>query len=366
MKVAIVHHYLVALRGGERVFELLSEIFPEADLYTLIMDPNATKNSKILSERKINTSFLQRLPLARKKRELYFPLYPLAVESWDLTDYDLVITSDSACVKGVITGPKTLHICYCHSPMRFVWDMYFLHLKSAPRWSRLGVRLFTHYLRQFDFLAAQRVDYFIANSKHIANKIKKYYQREATVIYPPVDTDFFVPGDKETEDFYIYVGALTPYKRVDIIVEAFNRLAKPLKIIGSGAEIRKLKKISGNNIEFLGNVDRESVRDFMQRAKALVFAAEEDFGITPVEAQACGKPVIAYAKGGVLETVIDGVTGVLFEEQSADSLIKAIKRFEQMKFDPQKCRENALRFSRAQSKKKLKEFIYNRLAVWNE
>lgn len=366
MKVAIVHHYLVNFRGGERVFELLAEIFPNADLYTLIWDPHGTKESEILSKRKIVTSFLQGFPLAKSKKELYFPLYPLAVEGWDLTEYDLVITSDSACVKGVITGHKTLHICYCHTPMRYVWDMYFLHLKSAPWWSRPGIRFFTHYLRQFDFLSAQRVDYFIANSHHIANKVKKYYRKEATVIYPPVDTDFFVPGDNSREDFYIYVGALTPYKRVDIIVKAFTQLGKPLKVIGGGPELRKLEKIAGGNVQFLGSLSKESVRKHLQRARALVFAAEEDFGITPVEAQACGKPVIAYGKGGTLETVIDGITGVFFDKQSVDSLISAVERFEKMEFDPQRCRKNALKFSRDRAKKELEKFIHNKFHDWKE
>lgn len=366
MKVAIVHHYLVELRGGERVLELLCEIFPDADLYTLIWNPDVTQESQPLSKRKIFTSFLQRLPLAKRRKELYFPFYPMAVEGWDLTGYDLVITSDSACVKGVIVGPETLHICYCHSPMRYVWDMHFLHLRSAPWWSRIGVRFFTHYLRQFDFISAQRVDYFIANSHHIAKKIKKYYRKEATVIYPPVDTDFFIPDDEQQDDFYLYVGALTPYKRVDIIVEAFTRLGKPLKVIGTGPELKKIKINAGRNVQFLGSVSKESVRIHLQRARALVFAAEEDFGIIPVEAQACGKPVIAYGRGGALETIIDGKTGIFFNEQSPNSLISAIDRFERMEFDPRICRQNALKFSKEQSKLNLKDFIHKKLHEWNQ
>lgn len=367
MRIAIVHHYLLEFRGAERVFELLAEIFPEADLYTLLWDPEATAHSPVLRDRKIQTSFLQRLPIIRRKRQFCLPLFPLATEGWDLTGYDLVISSDSSCVKGVLTGPYTLHLCYCHTPMRYVWDMYFQYLGAAPRWGRPIVRLFTHYLRQFDYAAAQRVDVFIANSHHIARKIRKYYGREAEVIYPPVDTGFFVPDPaKPQEEFYLYVGAFMPYKRVDLIVEAFNRLGKPIKLIGDGPLLKALKRKAKVNVELLGAQPAEVVLDHLQRCRAFVFAAEEDFGIAPVEAQACGKPVIAYRKGGTAETVVEGETGVFFEEQSVEALMGAVERFERMRFDPEACRRNALRFSREICKERLEHFIREKYEQWRK
>lgn len=364
MRVALVHHFLINMRGGEKVLEILCEIFPEADIYTLVCDKKAI--SETISSHIIKSSFLQRLPFSKTKRQYYLPLFPLAVEQFDLREYDLVISSDSVCMKGVLTRSDTLHICYCHTPMRYVWDLYFDYLEeNTPFWTRKIVPLFMHYLRQFDYLAAQRVDYFIANSKNTARRIKKHYGREAEVIYPPVDTDYFAIDDnKGSEDFYLYVGELVPYKRADLIVDAFNELGKPLKVIGDGPQYQLLKKRASANIELLAKQPDEVVRDYFQRCKAFIFAAEEDFGITPVEAQACGKPVIAHKKGGALETVVEGKTGLFFEEQSVDSLVAAVEEFEKLKFEPDVCRQNALRFSRDSCKKRLQDFIFTRYDEW--
>lgn len=363
MKVALVHHYLIDMRGGEKVLEIFCEIFPEADIYTLICDKKAI--SETISGHTIKTSFLQGLPLSKTKRQYYLPFFPLAVEQFDLRTYDLVISSDSVCMKGVLTRSDTLHICYCHTPMRYAWDLYFDYLeKNTPFWARKVVPLFMHYLRQFDYLAAQRVDYFIANSENTARRISKHYRREAEVIYPPVDTDYFIPDNKKkSEDFYLYVGELVPYKRVDLIGDAFNELKRPLKIIGDGPQFWQLKRKANSNIDLLGKQSDDIVKSHFQRCKALIFPAEEDFGITPVEAQACGKPIIAYKKGGALETIVQDKTGVFFEEQTVESLIQAINKFENSdsEFKPALCRENALGFGKGRCKEKLRDFILKKL-----
>lgn len=356
------------MRGGEKVLEILCEIFPQADIYTLICDRKAI--SKTISSHIISPSFLQRLPFSKTKRQYYLPLFPLAVEQFDLRNYDLVISSDSVCMKGVLTRSDTLHICYCHTPMRYVWDLYFDYLEnSTPFWARKVVPLFTHYLRQFDYLAAQRVDYFIANSKNTAQRIKKHYGKEAEIIYPPVDIDYFtIDNNKESEDFYLYVGELVAYKRADLIIDAFNKLNKRLKVIGDGSQYQSLKKRANSSIELLGKQPKDVLRNHFQSCKAFIFAAEEDFGITPVEAQACGKPVIAYKKGGALESVIENKTGIFFEKQTVESLIQAINKFENSdsEFGPAVCRENVLGFGKDRCKEKLRGFILKKLHRWLE
>jgi len=365
MKVALVHHYLLNMRGGERVLEMFCEIFPQADIFTLVYNESVISDK--IKGHNINTSFLQKLPFAKTKWRYYLPLFPFASEQLDLRNYDIVISSDSACIKGVITRSDTLHICYCHTPMRYAWDLYFDYLDELPKAGKEIAHLIMHYIRQFDFRAAQQVDYFIANSRNTARRIKKYYRRDSQIIYPPVDTDFFKIDTKQaTDNFYLYVGELVPYKRANLIVKSFNELNRPLKVIGNGPQFQHLKKIARDNIELLGRQPRQVVKHYFQRCKAFVFAAEEDFGITPLEAQACGKPVIAFKKGGAVETIINGKTGIFFDHQTVDSLISAVEKYETLTFDPKICRDNATRFSGTIFRKRIKNFVikkYNNLKM---
>ena len=324
-RIAIVHYWLVAMRGGERVIEALGELYPDADLFTHVCDRSALSSS--LRDRNIRTTFIQRLPQATKRYRSYLPLMPLALEQLDLRAYDIVISSESGPAKGIITLPHTLHICYCHTVMRYLWDMYHEYRASAGRLTRLLMPLAANYLRLWDYASAARVDAFVANSENVAARIEKTYRRQATVIHPPVDTERF-RADRERSDFYVTVSQLVSYKRIDIIVEALSRLNLPLVVIGEGPELRKLQRLAGPSVRFLGRQSDEVVTDHLERCKAFVFAANEDFGIVPVEAQAAGAPVIAYGKGGTTETVIPGRTGLFFMDQTVDSLAAAVTRFE--------------------------------------
>jgi glycosyltransferase involved in cell wall biosynthesis len=347
MKIALIHDWLVTMRGGEKVLEALCRTYPDADVYTIYYCKD--KVSLPIRNLKVHTSFIQKLPFAGKNFRMYLGLFPLAVESFDLTGYDLIISTSHCVAKGVIPGPKARHICYCHSPMRYVWDFsdeYFGGLKA--NWV-IGpvIRALLAYLKNWDVKSCNRVDEFIANSKNIAGKIKKYYNRTAFVIYPPVDTDFFNVDidNKKIGDYFLLVSSLVPYKRVDIAVDAFNRAGYRLKIVGQGPLANDLKSRAGSNIEFIGWSDDASLRSLYQNCRGFIFNQEEDFGISAVEAQACGKPVIAYARGGALETVIAGETGVFFKEQTVESLIEALEKFNKLKFDSRRIRENALKFN---------------------
>lgn len=355
MKVAIVHDWLVSLGGGERVVEALHELFPDAPVYTTIYDkkrlPESFENINVIP------SFLQHLPFAKKKHQMFLSLMPIAFESFDLSHFDLVISSSSSCAKGVITGANTIHICYCHTPMRYAWDFYHEYTKHFKGIKKLIVSLLMKNVRMWDRLSADRVDYFIANSKNVANRIQKHYKRDSTVIYPPVDVGKYRPGNTEN-NFYLIVSRLIPYKKVDLAIEVFNELGLSLKIIGSGTELKKLKQSSNSNIEFLGNLRDEEVKEYYANCKAFIFPGEEDFGITPLEAQASGTPVIAYGKGGVLETVIDGTTGLLFFEQTREALMQKIKVMEGgCCFDKEKIRDHALGFSKQVFQKEMLAFI---------
>ena len=357
MKVALVHDYLNQYGGAERVLECFLDIFPDADVYTLLYD--RSKLSDKLKEIKPVISFLQKLPLSKKLYERYLPFYPLAIEGFNLLDYDIVLSDSSAWTKGVFTHERALHICYCHNPMRFAYENFhdFTVGESRNKLEKGVLRLLINYFRMWDYSAAQRVDYFIAISQHIKRRIKKYYGRDSVVIYPPVDTDFFYPSERKKEDYFLVVGRFKEYKRFDIAIEAFNRLGIPLIVIGEGPLKGKLMRMARKNIHFTERVDDATLRAYYQNAQALVFTPLEDFGIVPLEAQACGTPVIAYNKGGARETVINGKTGIFFEEQTPESLIDAVKRFQGMKFKMEDMVLNARRFNRERFKKEIWEFV---------
>lgn len=328
MRVALVHYWLVGMRGGERVLEAFSRMFPQADIFTHVIDPGAISDQ--LRSHVIKTTFINRLPFSRQMYQSYLPLMPRALEELDLSGYDLVISSESGPAKGIIPPPDAPHLCYCHSPMRYLWDQYHVYRQGAGLAAKVAMPLFTPGLRQWDVTSSARVDAILANSNHVAARVRKYWRRDAQVVHPPVDVEAFSSVDRrEVEDYYLWVGELVGYKRPDIAIEAFNRLGRKLVVIGGpeGA-VRKLKARAKDNITFLGKTPFDVLRHHMARAKALIFPGEEDFGLVPVEMMASGRPVIAYGRGGALDTVRDGVTGVLFPEQSADALVQAVKRFE--------------------------------------
>ena len=361
IKVAIVHDWLVAYAGAERVLEEIINCYPDADLFSVV--DFIPKNERgFLKNKPVKTSFIQKLPFAKKKYRTYLPFMPLAVEQFDLSGYDIVISSSHAVAKGVITGPDQLHISYVHSPMRYAWDLQHQYLKETGLDRGLKgwlAKRELHKLRMWDLRTANGVDHFLANSRFIARRIWKVYRREATVIYPPVDVDSFSPC-KQKEGFFLTASRMVPYKKIDLIAEAFSLMPdKRLYIIGDGPDFDKVKSKAGANVELLGYQPFEVLRNYMQRAKAFVFAAEEDFGIVPVEAQACGTPVIAYGKGGALETVTEGETGLFFDAQTPSSIIEAVKRFEDMKdrFIPSKIREKTLRFSKDRFRQEFSSFV---------
>ncbi len=368
LKVALVHDWLTGMRGGEKCLEILCELYPDADIYTLVY--NKGHLSKTIENMRIKTSFIQKLPWASKHFRYYLPLFPAAVERFELKDYNLIISTSHCVAKGIVPMPESLHISYCFTPMRYIWDMQFDYFKKIEKGGRGGgqevlISLLLNYLRIWDVTSSPRVDYFIATSNFVRQRIKRYYGRESEVVYPPVNCEFFQPSPNRNRegDYYLMVTAMVPYKRVDLAIESFNRLGKPLLIVGDGQELKALKKKAKKNIEFLGWKKDEELRDYYWGCKALVFPGKEDFGITPLEAQACGKPVIAFGGGGALETVIpfpnEGATGILFYSQTVDSLIEAVQLFERKQnfFDPQLMRKNALCFDRTIFRKKMLSFI---------
>jgi glycosyltransferase involved in cell wall biosynthesis len=372
MRVAVIHEWLVTYAGSERVFEQILACYPDADVFCIV-DFLPEKERQFLKGKNITTSFIQKLPKAATQFRNYLPLMPLAVEQFDVSGYDLVISSSHAVSKGVLTGPDQLHVSYVHSPIRYAWDLQHQYLEESglmtgPKsWM---ARSILHYMRLWDVRTAYGVNEFVANSAFIARRIRKVYGREASVIYPPVDITAFT-FKKQKDDFYLAASRMVPYKRMPMIVEAFACMPdKQLIVIGEGPELEKCRSVSASNVDILGWQPFDVLRDHMQRAKAFVFAAEEDFGITPVEAQACGTPVIAYGKGGVLETVIQDTigkcapTGIFYSEQTISSLQEAVKYFEQSisNYDPAFCRENALRFSCERFKVEFTRFV---TSAWN-
>ncbi len=372
MKVAIVHEWFVTYAGSERVVEQMVQLFPEADLFSIV-DFLPTKDRAFIMNKSVQTSFIQKFPFARKKYRQYLPFMPLAVEQFDLSGYDLILSSSHAVAKGVLTGPDQLHISYVHTPIRYAWDLQHQYLKESgldTGIKGLLAKKMLHDLRLWDLRTANGVDSFIANSEFIARRIWKVYRREAAVIYPPVDVDSFELYEQK-EDFYLTASRMVPYKKIDLIVEAFSELRdKKLVVIGDGPDFKKIRAKAGDNVQFLGYQPSTVLKDYMQRAKAFIFAAEEDFGIMPVEAQACGTPVIAYGKGGALETVVglehgDSPTGIFFYEQSIPSLVQGVKLFESEinNILPKVCHENSLRFSSQRFRKEMLAFVNEQIVT---
>ncbi len=363
MRVAVVHYWWLSNRGGEAVVSSIISAFPEADLFVHVCDEALVLETLGPTFKgKVHTTFIAKLPGAKKHYQKYLPFMPLALEQLDLTAYDLVISSESGPAKGVITRPDALHVCYCHSPMRYVWDMYYSYLQRSGRLIKLLFPLIAHRLRIWDLASASRVDVFIANSTFVAKRIKKFYRRESTVIFPPVNVADF-DCTQPRGDFYLCLGQLVTYKRADLVVDVFNQLNLPLVVIGEGELYDDLIKRAGPNIKLLGRQSFESVKDQLQRCKALVFPGLEDFGIVPVEAMAAGAPVIAYGKGGALDTVIHGETGILFDEQSHECLAQAVMALENgnYQFSPAKLREHAMKFEKPVFLNQFKALIKNAL-----
>jgi glycosyltransferase involved in cell wall biosynthesis len=354
MRVAIVHHWLVTQGGGERVLEALARIFPDADIFTLVADPGLIPRS--LRNRRIQQSFLARIPWSGRLHRHLLPLYPLAVEQLDLRGYDLVITSDAGPMKGVLVAPGAVHICYCHAPMRYLWSQYHDYRDELSGIAKYAFSVSAHYVRAWDFAAAQRVTLFAANSLNVSGRIRQYYSRPSVVLYPPVDTSL-AHLEASVSESYLAVGRLVAYKRLDLVIGACNRLKRSLRIVGIGPEERKLRALAGPSIEFLGQVPDEMLWNEYARCRAFLFAAEEDFGMAPVEAQACGRPVIAYGKGGALESIATAnglglpsrATGILFHEQSVHALCDTMLEFEnrEQEFDPVFISDWAKRFDSA-------------------
>lgn len=349
MKVALVQDWLTELGGAEKVFKQILDLYPDADIYTLVYNKEVLKKLDI-NEKKVTASFIQNFPFSKTKYRNYLPFFTMAIESFDLREYDLVISSSYCVAKGVLTTSTQKHICYCHSPVRYAWDLHHQYLEEANLKKGLKafiVKYFLHKLRIWDIASLNRVDQFVSNSNFIKERIKKVYNRDSITIYPPIDIDEFEYHHAK-DDFYITCSRMVPYKKIDLIVSAFSKmLDKKLIVIGTGPDYNKIEKLATSNITLMGYQTFAVLKDHIQRAKAFVFAAEEDFGIVPLEAQAAGTPVIAYRKGGALETVIDEKTGVFFNEQNEESIIEAVKRFEiiESHFNTKDIRENAEKFS---------------------
>ncbi len=356
MKVALVHDHLTQDGGAEKVLKVFQTIFPEAPTFTLVYDPE--KTDPIFREREIQTSFIQKLPWGKKKYQWFLPLMPWATENHNLMDYDVVLSSSSGFAKGVITGPKALHLCYCHTPTRYLWTDthdYIANLNRNGLVKRIIPSLLVD-LRLWDRLAADRVDLFIANSKTVQERIKKYYRRESEIIYPPVETEKFKIADR-LGNYYLAGGRLVPYKRFDLVIQAFNRLNIPLKIFGTGPEEARLRTQAKANIEFLGKVTESELVELYSHCLAFIHPQVEDFGLTVIEAMASGRPVIAFAGGGAKETVIEGVTGKFFDEQSWEALGDTIIRFQPSTYQPERIRAQAEQFDTANFKEKIKNYL---------
>lgn len=365
VKVAFIADWLVTYAGAERVMSEMLKVFPKADLFSVIDFLSDDSRENFLGK-KATTTFVQNLPMAEKKYRNYLPLMPFAIEQLDVSEFDIILSSSHAVAKGVLTGPDQLHISYVHSPIRYAWDLQHQYLRELgldKGIKAIIVRWLLHKIRMWDYRTANGVDYFIANSKFIARRIKKVYGREADVIYPPVDTNRFTLCEQK-ENFYVTASRMVPYKKMDLIVEAFSSMPdKKLIVIGDGPDLEKVKLKAKSNIEILGYQSNKVMQDYMRRAKGFVFAAEEDFGITPVEAQACGTPVIAFGKGGALETVNSDLgknpTGIFFDKQNIQSIVESINKFEknQDRYIPENCRANALRFSNERFRNELMSYV---------
>ena len=362
MKVAIVQEWLVTVGGSDKVVKAILDVFPDADIYTLVAKKEVCDELGIPWE-KVHTSFIQKMPLGTKKHRAYLPLFPFAIEQFDLRGYDVVISSSHCVAKGVLTKADQLHICYCHSPIRYCWDMYNEYLEEShldKGFKSWLVRLMLHPIRQFDAIAGSRVDYYISNSDYVGQRIRKTYRRKATTIHPNIDiSNFELCNDKQ--EYYLASSRLVAYKKIDTIIEAFNQMPdKKLVVIGGGPNLEVYRKLANDNVTVMGYQPFDVLKDKMQHAKAFVFAADEDFGMIPIEAQSCGTPVIAYGHGGSLETVNGGKTGLFFNEQTPEAIVEAVNKFESMgsqPFAPADCRQWAEGFSEERFKREIKEFV---------
>ena len=363
LKIAIFHYWLVTWRGGENVLKSVLELYPNADLYTHVYKPELVAEHLPEYKNRIKTTFIHKLPFAAKLYQKYVAFMPFAQEQLDLTEYDLVISFESGPAKNIVTHPNALHICYCHSPMRYIWDMYWLYQKEASKITRLLMKPLAHYLKVCDQLSANRVDYFIANSKYISRRIEKCYRRKSDVIYPMVNLSAFSPTNaNKKQEYYVFLGQLITYKSPELVVEAFNTNGKKLIIIGDGELKQKLITSANSNIQIIGKQSQENIQKYLAEARALIFPGEEDFGIVPLEAMASGTPVIAYGRGGATETVIDGVTGKLFKQQTAEALNTTIDAFEKEVFNEKDLTSQAKKFSEAAFQKSFKQFIEEKLS----
>lgn len=359
MKVAITTDWLNSFGGAERVLMQLHTLFPDAPVYTTVHDPRGLPAE--MQGWDVRTSFLQRIPFGRRYYQKLLPLMPLAFEEFDMGEYDLVITTNSACAKGVITRPGAVNLCYCYTPCRYLWDLY--HDYTRGHRARALIAPMAHWLRMWDRVAADRVDAFVSISHEVAARVKRHYRRDSEVIYPPVDVDRIVPTGEPPEDFYLVVSRLVQYKRVDLAVEAATRLGRRLVVVGDGPERKRLERMAGPTVRFLGRRSDEEIAGLYGRCRAFLFPGWEDFGITPVEAQAAGRPVIAYGRGGATETVLDGVTGILFDAQTAEALVEAVERFEAESFDPAVCRRNAERFDSAEFRARITRAVNEQMGL---
>jgi len=360
MRKALVHDWYYVNGGAEKVLHSMNTIWDDFDHFALVDFLNKKDRDFILNGKSVTTSFIQKLPTAKRNHRKFLQLFPYAIEQFNLEEYDLIVSSSSSIAKGVLTNQNQLHICYCHSPMRYAWDLYHQYLKESGLDKGIkGVyaKYVLHKMRVWDVNTVNRVDHFVANSKYIAGRIKKVYNREAHVIYPPVDVENF-QLEKDKDDFYFTASRMVPYKKVELVVRAFNEMPnKKLIVAGYGPDFQKIKKIARPNIQLVGFLEAEVLNNYMKKAKAFVFAAEEDFGIIPVEAQACGTPVIGYGKGGLKETIIHNETGVLFKHQTVKEIIEAVSEFERKKFNYEFIRENSLQFSKKRFELEFKEFV---------
>ncbi len=368
MNLALIHDWLNQLGGAEDVLEALGGLYPDAPLYTSLYDRQ--RMPAHWRDWDIRTAFIDRLPFAHRKQQLYFPLYPFAFEQFDLRGYDVVLSNKSGFCHGVVTGPETMHVCYCLTPTRYVWRYHqYAEQEDLGRLTRAGLAPFLTFLRQYDRLAADRVDHFIAISDEVRRRIAKVYRREATIIYPPVNVERFAPSNR-VDDYYLFVGRLVPYRRLDVLIEAFNKMGKPLKIAGSGRDRERLEALAGPTVEFLGFVPDADLPDLLARCRAFVWPGEEDFGISPLQANAAGRPVIAYDAGGARETVVTGpdpasATGALFAEQSVAAIIETVESFDPLSVSPAAIRRHAEQYDIAVFKRRIADFVAQKYEIWN-
>jgi len=360
MRVALIHYWLVNMRGGEKVIESLCRLYPEADIYVNVFDAKRISNE--IKRHCVKTTFINSLPFASRLYKNYLPLMPIAVEQLDMRGYDLIISSESGPAKGVIAPPEAMHLCYCHSPMRYIWNMYHDYCEHVGWFKRAIIPPLAHYMRICDTLSATRVHHFIANSSTVSKRIESYYGRKSDIIYPPVDVSLFFPVPKsEVGDHFLMVGELVHYKRPDLAVEAFNRTKHKLVIIGGGEMEHQLRRIAGPNVIFLGRQPFEVLRAEYARCKAVIFPGEEDFGIVPVEAMASGRPVVAFGKGGATETILEGQSGVFFRELTVDALIDAIEKVAKIDVDSASLVRQASRFDVSSFEATFRDYVNRKL-----